>query len=225
MPEWLKLAADRLVDTILSLNYLLGLLTAVIGAFVGHRVKLPKLYVSGGGGGSGNSIDGQPFSYEGLYIANSGRFFGYPFSRNTLRNASATLYDPTEKRHVGGRLLWQVGRDENEKIDLESGSSAQLLVCGVYSQRVHKYSGKNPREIERSPTLIELGESKKFEIHLTDQIGRKFKFPIKIRCREARNTLQKVQVSVSVKVNFSDRLDEFHSAFRDMVRAFTRPSY
>jgi len=123
-------------------------------------------------------------------------------------------------------MRWQ-GTPENEpySTQIKVGERAQLFVYGVYKQRVHYYAGNTLHNIDLSETLIELGESRKLEIHVRDTLQRCYKIPFRIFAEERRNNIQKVQVSVRVKTTFTDRLGDFKSGFQIMISSFTRPSY
>jgi hypothetical protein len=139
---------------------------------------------------------------------------------------SARIYDPEKKAYEGHLMHWLgAPQDKPFNTEIKVGQSAQLFVCGVYKQRVHHFAGESLNNINLSETLVELGRSRKLEIHVQDSLQRRYKIPFKISAEERRNHIQKVQVSISVKTTFADRLRQFKHGFYGMVGAFTRPSY
>jgi len=202
-----------------------GVLTAFSVVFIHHRIKVPKLVVGGGGGG-GTVIDGERFASHLIHLRSSPRFFGYPVNRETLSVQSALIYDPEKKTYEGGQMRWQ-GTPENEpfRTQIKVGERAELFVCGVYKQRVHHYAGDTLHNIDHSDTLVEIGNTRKLEIHVNDTLGRKYKIRFKISSREHRSSVNKVQVSIRTKLTLADRFWEFKSGFHTMISAFTHPSY
>ena len=151
---------------------------------------------------------------------------GYPVNRDTLFVESARIYDPSKKIYEGHLMRWQ-GAPENKpfQTEIKVGNSAALYVCGIHKKRVHHYAGETLNNIELSETLVDLGQSRELEIHIVDNLRRRYKIPFKISAEERRNHIQKVQVNLRVKTTFADRLRQFKNGFSDMLRAFTRPSY
>ena len=206
-------------------KYWLGIFTSALIVFVRHRIKLPKVRVTGTSGG-GENINGEQFSYGGLVVSNIPSFFGYPIARESLNIATAIVYDSKTNRPIGHLMRWRKSSDDAlHKTEIKAGESDTVFLNGVYRKRVHHYVGSNPNDIERSDTLVENGSDRAIEIHIVDNLQRKYKIKLKISANPNRSKIDGVNVSVRTKINFSDRCRDFSSGFRDMVSAFTRPSY
>jgi hypothetical protein len=207
-------------------DYWLGMLTSIIFLFVRHRIKLPKIRVTGSGGGTSKLDNGDKFSSSRITVTNIPSFFGYPISRETLSVASARIYDPATRLYEGHLMRWQ-GEPDNTpfKTEIPVGESGHLYICGVHNCRVHHYSGQTIHNVEHSETLLELGGNRKLEIHIMDKLQRRHKIPFRISAKEQRNHVDGVNVQVRMKTTIADRLRNFKYGFRDMIRAFTTPSY
>lgn len=194
--------------------------------FVLHRIKLPKVRVTGSGSGSVKLDNDEKFSSSRITISNVPNFFGYPIKRDTLSVASARIYDPEKRQYEGHLMRWE-GEPDNMpfKTDIEVGEVGRLFIYGVHKERIHHYAGTTINNIEHSNTLLKIGDSRKLEIHITDKLKRKYKIPIKISAKEQRNNADGFGVQMRVKTTISDRWRNFRRGLSDMIRAFTTPSY
>ena len=213
-------------DVIAAPEYWLGIVTSVGLFVIHHRIKLPKIKVIGGGGSSPKLEDGETLGKHHITVYSNPYFLRYPVKREDLLVSSARIFDPKRRAYEGPAMRWH-GAPENEPFGttIQVGQSAGLYVCGVYKKRVHHYSGETLNNIELSETLVELGQSRKLEIHITDILTRRYKIPFRISAEERRNHFQKVQVTIRVKTTFADRLRQIEEGLRAIYSAFTRPSY
>lgn len=211
---------------VFTADYWFGIVTSFVLLFVRHRIKLPKVRVTGSGSRGSKLENGDKFSSSHISISNIPSFFGYPVNRDTLSVDSARMYDPATRLYEGHLMRWQ-GEPDNApfKTEIPVGQSGQLFIYGAHNGRVHHYAGTTINNIEKSETLLELGNTRKLEIHITDKLQRKYKIPIKISAKEQRNHADGFSIQVRVKTTLADRWRNFRNGFSDMVRAFTRPSY
>ncbi|SMC39797.1 hypothetical protein [Primorskyibacter flagellatus] len=224
--DWSIDRLEAIGAAVATFEYWLGIATSVVIVFVHHRLKLPKLKVTGGSGGSKKTDDGKPFEYRRLSITNTPYFFGYPVSRDDFQVQSARIYDPEKRVYQGHLMRWQ-GEPENKpfKTKIPVGETAILYVYGLYEGRVHLYSGTSQNNIDHGETLVEVGQSRKLEIHITDIFRRRHRIAFSISAEERRNAMQTVQVHFRVKTTLSDRLQQVRGGVREVVSALTRPSY
>ncbi len=208
-------------------DYWLGIATSLLVVFVLHRIKLPKVRVTGSGGGGGKLDNGDSFRSARINVTNVPDFFGYPIKRDNLSVISARIYDPEKRIYEGHLMRWQ-GEPDNKpfKTEIEVGESGQLFVYGVHNGRIHHYSGQTIHNVEHSDTLLEVGETRKLEIHISHKLKKRpYKIPFKISATERRNHADGLDVQLRAKTTLGDRWRSFRYGFSDMVRAFTRPGY
>jgi hypothetical protein len=224
--DWLTDQINNASQVVATHEYWLGVFTSIFLVFLHHRIKLPKIRTSGGGSGGSRLEDGERLGYHRISVYSDPRFLGYPLKRDDLIVESARIYDPSSGQLEGGQMHWQV-EPENKpyRTTIQAGQSVGLYVCGIYKQRVHHYCGQNLNNIELSETLVELNQSRKLEVHITDTLGRRYKIPFQISANERRNNMQNVQLDIRVKTTLSDRTKQFRNGLRQIWNAFTRPSY
>ena len=209
-----------------TVEYWLGIITSFILLFVRHRIKLPKIRVTGSGGGGSKLENGKPFKSSHVHITNIPNFWGYPINRDKLSVSEARIYDPETRRFEGGLIRWEGAPGDNpHKVDIEAGESASLCLYGIYDRRIHHYVGTNPNHIERSETLIEIGATRKLEIHIFDKLRRRYRIAFMIVAKEQRNHVDGFNVHIRFKTTLSHRIQGVKDGFLQMIRAFTSPSY
>lgn len=213
-------------EVVTTVDYWLGIASSLFVLFIRHRIKIPKPVVGGSGGANKRLDDEEFFTDFRQSIINSPSFMGYPIARETLNIESARFYDPKTRKYEGGLMRWD-GEPSNEpfRTEIKAGKAKSLYVYGVHKGRVHHFSGEKLQDIENAETLIELGNQRKLEIHITDSLRRIYKIPILIEAKSQRNSIDKVNVTIRTKVTFSDRWRQFRYGLRDMINAFTRPNY
>lgn len=207
-------------------DYWLGILTSVALLFIRHRIKLPKIRVTGRGGGSSTLDNGDKFGLAYLTIANVPSFLGYPVNRETLVVTSARIFDPATRKFEGHLMRWKGAPEERPfNIEIKAGESAALFVFGSHNGRAHHYVGKTINNVELSDTLIEIGSSRKLEIHILDNLQRRYTLKFRISAEEKRNQSDGTRVQIRTKVTLADRWRNFGYGFNEMIRAITGPSY
>jgi len=223
---WILDSLSEVTKIVSSTNYWFGIVTSIGLIFIRHRIKFPRVIYSGGGSGTHKIEGGGTLSSHRLSLTNSPSFLGYPINRETLIVETARIYDPKKKVYEGGLMRWKdasEGKPFNTEIKV--GERNDLYICGLYEKRVHHYAGETINNIELSETLVELDKSRTLEIHITDNLQRRYKIQFKITAEERRNHLQKVNISIGVKRTSADRLRQFKNGFSDMIRAFIGPNY
>jgi hypothetical protein len=225
MEQWIN-QLSAIQDVVTAHEYWMGVLTSMGLAFFHHRIRLPKIMINGGGGGSSRIEKDEFFGYQCVYVFNSPHFLGYPIKREDLEAKSARLYDPTLRRYIGPPLRWrdETG-DEVAETRIQAGQYRQLNILGIYNQRVHHYCGQSLHNIELSETLVELNQSRRLEVHIFDSIGRRYRVPIKVSSVERRDATLKVDVTLRAKTTITDRLREIRRGVQEIWSALTRPSY
>lgn len=224
--DWLTDNWRTIKEAVLTGEYWLGVVTSFALLFIRHRLKLPNIKVGGGGSGGAKTVGGKSFGFHRFTIVNDPSFFGYPINRDDLSIATSMIYDPKKRSYEGYLLTWEGQPDDKSHLkDIKVGETASVFVCGVSEKRVHHYCGANDENIERSETLVELGDSRELEIHITDKFKRRYKIPFRISAKERRSSAQKLEVRIIVKTTFSDRFLQFRRGIGDMLAAFTRRSY
>ncbi len=213
-------------DTVTTPEYWLGIVTSLSLLFVRHRIKLPKIKVTGGGGASKKLEDGEIFGSQIIQVYSDPYFLGYPVKRDDLVVKTARIYDLSKRSYEGHLMRWE--REPTDKpfeTTIQVGQSTGLYIYGIYKQRVHHYSGETLRNIELSETLVEHGRSRKLEIHIVDNLGRRYRIPFRISAEDRRNHPHKVNVSIRFKTALADRLQLLKYGVQEIWAAFTRPSW
>lgn len=224
--EWITEKLFVAWGALTTAEYWSGILTSFVLLFIRHRIKLPKTTVSGGGSGSSRLPTGEEFGYHQITVTNDPLFFGYPINRDELSGVSARVFDPTRGTYESPEMLWQgEAGSEVRKVDIKAGESKVLFICGILNKRPHYYVGRIVANIEKTETLVELGQSRKLEVHLSDRLNRVYKIPFRISAKEQRNSIQKVHVSLRVKTTLGDRFRQLRQGLRDIWNALVGPSY
>ena len=224
--ESLFITLTYLGDIVSSENFWIGIITSLLIIFIIHRIKIPKLTVSGSGHASHMLENGEKLGDYRINISNSPSFMGYAINRETLFVQYARIFDPAKKLYEGPNLHWHpIYNDKTYYREIKAGGNAGIFVCGVYRQRVHQYAGTDVRNIELSETIVELGQSRELEIHVFDNLRRRYTIPFKISATEKRNHMQKVQVQIRTKTTLASRLKQFRIGLSSMLNAFSRSRY
>jgi len=229
LPEISRIAS---MNNGLLVSILASILAYPVTAFAHRLITRPRLVSTISGGGNGPLDDGENFCWHYLTLKNSPSFLGCSVNRKTLVVQSAIIHDPEGKSGCGQMRWLNAPETKPFKTDIKCGQEAALYIYGIYKNRVHYYSGNAIHNIEHSNTMVEIGESRKLEIHIVDTLGRKYIIPFKITANEAMSHSSKIEVSIRLKINFSDRINHFISGFRfifyglrSIFTAFTRPEY
>ncbi|WP_171131369.1 MULTISPECIES: hypothetical protein [unclassified Ruegeria] len=207
-------------DALKSGDFWLGTIVTAFLAVFRNRLYRPKIRANGCMSGG----DAQ-FSKHSIGIVNSPSFLGFTIDRNPLIDATAWMYDPKAGKTLAN-MRW---RDEPDnkliKQTIEVTERRDLIVCGVHQGRVHHFVGTSANDSEKSETIVEKGQSRKLEAHLTDRFNRKQKIRFMITVSERRAAPQGVEVRVRVKTTMADRANQFRDGFKEMLYAITRPRY
>lgn len=167
--EWLSALWSTMYGTIGTAQFWIGIVTSFLFLFIRHRIKLPKIRVSGSHGDRHNLDNGDGFWRQSISIWNDQNFFGYPIDRNSLFVTSARIYDPNRRKYEGNLMLWkEAPENDPHKIEIKVNDKANLYVYSVYKQGVHHYSGTKQNNMNSSDIIVEPGDSRKLEVHILD---------------------------------------------------------
>ncbi|WP_299734613.1 hypothetical protein [uncultured Roseobacter sp.] len=211
--------ADGILGTMLTANYLWGVVTSLVVVWARHRVTLPKPRHTGGGSERRRLDDKVVAEIGYMTITNAPKVLGYPINRDTLRARRVSVYDPKIKKKVGSAIWSHRGKKPSLYMEIEAGQSQALLVYTTQNGEVKTYQGDTLKDIQMAQQLVEPNSSRLLEVHIEDVIGRKFRVPFKMIARDAPDMLVGVSAEAMPISTLKDRVRRVRRRLRKIRRA------